>query len=170
MYHFGTCFSKGECMIRKAEIQDIPVLNQLLEQVLLVHHQKREDIFKPNGKKYSNVQLKEILTNEKTPVFVYENEQNQVCGYAFCIFQQHIDHAILSDIKTLYIDDLCVDENYQHQHIGQQLYEYVIAFAKENHCYNVTLNVWACNEGAIRFYEKCGLKPQKIGLEKILGE
>ncbi|WP_334304468.1 hypothetical protein [Roseburia hominis] len=28
--------------------------------------------------------------------------------------------------------------------------------------------MWACNENARKFYEKCGLMPQKIGMEKIL--
>ena len=41
-------------------------------------------------------------------------------------------------------------------------------FAKENGCYNVTLNVWSCNESAMKFYEKCGLVPQKVGMEQIL--
>ena len=72
------------------------------------------------------------------------------------------------DVKSLYIDDLCVDENIRGQHIGRQLYEYVLDYAKQSGCYNVTLNVWACNESARKFYEKCGLVPQKIGMEKIL--
>jgi len=40
--------------------------------------------------------------------------------------------------------------------------------AKAENCYNVTLNVWAKNESAKKFYESCGLTPQKIGMEKIL--
>jgi ribosomal protein S18 acetylase RimI-like enzyme len=75
---------------------------------------------------------------------------------------------VLTDIKTLYIDDLCIDENVRGQHIGKSIYEFVKSFAKENGCYNLTLNVWACNEGAMRFYEAVGLKPQKIGMETIL--
>jgi ribosomal protein S18 acetylase RimI-like enzyme len=89
-------------------------------------------------------------------------------GYAFCVFQQHIDNNILTDIKTLYIDDLCVDENIRGRHIGKSLYDYVVSFARDNGCYNVTLNVWSLNKGAMKFYEKCGLKPQKIGMEIIL--
>ena len=94
--------------------------------------------------------------------------KRQILGYAFCVFQQHINDNILTDIKSLYIDDLCVDENCRGQHIGQQLYRYVLDYAKASGCYNVTLNVWACNENARKFYEKCGLVPQKIGMEKIL--
>ena len=51
---------------------------------------------------------------------------------------------------------------------GKKLYEFVVKFAKEEGCYNLTLNVWSCNESAMKFYEKCGLVPQKIGMEYIL--
>ena len=95
-------------------------------------------------------------------------EDGHVAGYAFCVFQQHTGDNILTDIRTLYIDDLCVDENRRGQHIGSQLYQYVLDFARENGCYNVTLNVWSCNEAAMKFYEACGLKPQKVGMEVIL--
>ena len=154
--------------IRRATERDIPGLNRLLEQVLMVHHVGRPDLFKYGAKKYTDEELKEILVDDSRPIFVGVDESEEVMGYAFCIFQQHIGSHILKDIKTLYIDDLCVDETLRGQHIGRQLYDYVVQFAKDSGCYNVTLNVWSCNESAMHFYEKCGLKPQKIGMEVIL--
>ena len=154
--------------IRRAKLQDMNGINKLLNQVLDVHHKGRPDIFKGNTKKYTDQELEEIIKNDKTPIFVAVDEKDAVMGYAFCIFQQHINKNILTDIKTLYIDDLCVDENLRGQHIGKTLYEYVLNFAKENDFYNVTLNVWSLNENAMRFYEKCGLKPQKVGMEVVL--
>jgi len=64
---------------------------------------------------------------------------------------------ILTDIKTLYIDDLCVDQNYRGHGIGKKLYEYVVDYAGENGFYNVTLNVWADNTAALKFYESLDL-------------
>ena len=154
-------------IIRRAENRDLGKINELLCQVLMVHYNGRPDIFKTNAKKYTDEELFEIISDDKRPIFVAE-EDGKVMGYAFCIFQQHIDSNILTDIKTLYIDDLCVDESCRGKHIGKKLYEYVINFAKEQGCYNVTLNVWSANESALKFYEKQGLVPQKIGMEKIL--
>lgn len=153
--------------IRRAAERDMDRINELLYQVDLVHYNGRPDLFKI-GKKYTDEQLLAIIKDDKTPIFVAVDEDDEVLGYAFCIFQQHIDNNILTDIKTLYIDDLCVDEALRGQHIGKVLYEAVLAFAKENEFYNVTLNVWSCNESAMRFYENCGLKPQKVGMETIL--
>ena len=74
----------------------------------------------------------------------------------------------MTDVKALYIDDLCVDENERGKHIGKTLYDFVVSYAKKNGYYNVTLNVWADNKKAVGFYEKIGLRVQKIGMEKIL--
>ena len=154
--------------IRRATNHDLDGINKLLLQVLMVHHNGRPDLFKPNAKKYTDEELFAIIADDTKPIFVAVDEQEQLLGYAFCIFQQHIGNNILTDVKTLYIDDLCVDEEKRGIHIGKQLYDHVIAFAKESGCYNVTLNVWSCNESAMKFYEKCGLVPQKVGMEKIL--
>ena len=155
-------------MIRQAQKKDIEGIIRLLEQVLEVHHKGRPDLFKGNATKYTRDELKEILKDPDRPVFVSEGEEGEVQGYAFCVVQMHPDDNILTDIKTLYIDDLCVDENLRGMHVGSSIYRYVLDYAKQNDFYNVTLNVWACNESARRFYENMGLKPQKYGMETIL--
>ncbi len=154
--------------IRRAVEQDLSGINALLCQVLEIHHKGRPDLFRPNAKKYTDEQLKAMFYDESRPIFVAVEEEETVLGYAFCLFQQHLGDPILTDIQTLYIDDLCVDERMRGRQIGKKLYEHVLSFARQKHCYNVTLNVWCCNESAMRFYEKCGLKPQKIGMETIL--
>ncbi len=157
--------------IRRAEEKDMDRINELLRQVALVHHKGRPDLFRGNNnRKYTEDQLCEIIHDDQRPIFVGVDETDTVLGYAFCIFRQHLNDNILTDIKTLYIDDLCVDENIRGRHIGKTIYESVLEFARKQGCYNVTLNVWSCNPAAMRFYEKCGLKPQKIGMETILKE
>lgn len=154
--------------IRRATAADIEGIDKLLNQVNMVHHNGRPDLFKAGGRKYTDEQLLALLADDTRPVFAAVDEAGHVLGYAFCILQQHPDDNILTDIKTLYIDDLCVDEEIRGQHIGRQLYEYVKRYAKETGCYNLTLNVWAGNETARRFYESCGLKPLKYGMEVVL--
>lgn len=155
-----------ELAIRRAKESDIPTINKLLYEVLKVHSDVRPDLFKAGTKKYTDEELKKILADGKTPVFVAEKEGN-VVGYAFCVHQQYINNNNMTDIKTLYIDDLCVDEAARGAHVGKALYEYVLNYAKAEGYYNVTLNVWADNVNAVKFYEKIGLKIQKIGMEMI---
>ena len=154
--------------VRNAEARDIPSVLRLLEQVNMVHHNGRPDLFKGPATKYTDEQLREIFRNPETPVFVYADEADAVQGYIMCMLKQAVNDNILTDIKTLYIDDLCVDEASRGAGIGRALYEHAVAFATERGCYNVTLNVWALNPSALRFYEDRGMTPQKIGMEYVL--
>lgn len=154
--------------VRFACEKDIPQMNSLLYQVERVHQQGRPDLFKEGAKKYTDNELKDMLKDKTKPIFAAVDENDVMKGYAFCVFQEHKGDNVLTDIKTLYIDDLCVDENCRGQHIGSVLYEAVKKFAKEQGCYNVTLNVWECNPSARKFNEKAGLKPYKTGMEVIL--
>ncbi len=154
--------------IRRAKEKDIPKIHELLIQVCMVHHRGRPDLFKKGQRKYTDEQLVNMIADDGKPIFVAVDDNDEVMGYAFCIFEQYVDNNVLTDVKTLYIDDLCVDENLRGQHIGRQLYDYVVDFARESGCYNLTLNVWSCNPSAMKFYESCGLKPQKVHLETIL--
>ncbi len=153
--------------IRRAKENDLSGINKLLRQVLDVHHKGRPDIFKAGAKKYTDEELLKIIADDERPIFV-ATEGEEVVGYCFCIFKQHKDSNILTDIKTLYIDDLCVDEMSRGLGVGKRLYEYALDFAKKSGCYNLTLNVWTCNESAMEFYKRMGLVPQKTELEQIL--
>ena len=140
----------------------------LLLQVCNVHHEGRPDLFRKDGQKYKQQDLIRILNDEKTPVFAGVDQNDNMLGYAMCIFKEAKNNTSLCDYKSLYVDDLCVDESYRGQHIGKTILDFAVNFAKENGCASVTLNVWACNESARSFYESYGMKIQKIGMEKLL--
>ena len=149
------------------KFKDIPQLDKLLFEVHKIHSDIRPDLFTVGEKKYTDEELERIIIDEQKPIFVAEHN-GKVKGYAFCIFKQDLESKSVTNIKTLYIDDLCVDENARGKKVGTSLYNYVLQFAKDAGCYNVTLNVWAGNDGAMKFYERIGFKVQKIGMETIL--
>ena len=153
--------------IRFAEARDIPGMIHLLQQVGEVHHQIRPDLFRGGAQKYNEADLTALLADPQRPILIADVE-GKVGGYAFCILQVTRDNPVLCDRKVLYIDDICVDEAIRGQGIATALYNRVVDFAGELGCHAVTLNVWCGNDGAMKFYEKCGMKPQKIGMETIL--
>ena len=155
-------------MIRRATKNDIQGLISLLYQVDAVHHGIRPDLFKGNTPKYDEQQLEEIITDQSRPIFVYEDRN--ILGHAFCQIIEIKHHPLLQDIKTLYIDDICVDQRVRGQHIGKALYEYVRDYALSIGCYNITLNVWEGNDAAMCFYRNIGMKVQKTGMEIILAD
>ena len=156
----------ADYIIRRAGARDLEAVNALLRQVLLVHHDARPDLFRPEGKKYSDAELLGIFQDPATPVFVYERD-GRVLGYAFCILK-HISSGCLQDITSLYLDDLCVDENCRGQHIGRTLFEHVREYALSQGCHNITLHAWNGNPAALSFYTSLGLTPQYTSLELLL--
>lgn len=157
-------------IIRKASKKDIPGIMDLLKQVCLVHHLGRPDLFQYGKQKYTAPELENLLLQPDRPVFVAVDEtaNERVLGHAFCIHQQEKNHNVLTDVKTLYIDDICVHSECRKKGVGKQLYHYVYEYAKQENYYNITLNVWSFNESALRFYEDCGMTVQKMGMETIL--
>ncbi|WP_373090611.1 GNAT family N-acetyltransferase [Blautia obeum] len=154
--------------IRKAEEKDIPRITELLEQVLQIHADIRPDIFIPGTTKYTLAELTELLKNEEKPIYVAVNEADICVGYAFCQLQEQPFSNNMVPFKSLFIDDLCVDQQVRGQHIGESLFEYVKSEAKFMGCYEVTLNVWTGNTSAERFYEKMGMKTKERQMEYIL--
>lgn len=152
-------------MIRQAAIEDIPRIIDLLHQVDMVHHRLRPDLFKPNTTKYSADDLAQLLHNASKPIFVYDS--GTVLGYAFCQITETTGDRLLQDGKTLYIDDICVDESARGKHVGKALFEHVRNYARAIGCHNITLNVWEGNEAALRFYQTMGMQPQKTGMEIV---
>jgi len=153
-------------MIRRASKKDIRRVIELLHQVNMVHHTIRPDLFKPHTTKYSEQELEAIFSDNSKPVFVFDD--GDVLGYAFCQTTEVKDNLLLEDTKSLYIDDICVDERSRGKHVGKALYEYVLDYARSIGCHNITLNVWEGNSPAISFYRNMGMQVQKTTMELIL--
>lgn len=153
--------------IRLANHTDIPGMIRLLQQVGQVHHDIRPDLFRDGAQKYSEEDLAALLQDVTRPIFVGV-EEGRMLGYCFCVIEEVKDNPVLRDVKSLYIDDLCVDETIRGKHVGSKLYDHVCHYAREIGCGSVTLNVWCGNDSAMRFYESRGMKPRKIYMETTL--
>lgn len=157
----------SEVTVRRAEDRDLDRVNDLLHQVLHIHAEIRPDIFIDGTAKYTDEELIRMFHDDEAPIFVAEKD-GTVAGYAFTILRKRLHSTNMQDISTLFIDDLCVDEAYRYQGIGETLLSYVEDYARGIGCYNVTLNVWEGNDRAVGFYRHHGMKVQETVMEKIL--
>ena len=97
-------------IIRKAKEKDIPRIIELLGQVLQIHADIRPVIFIPDTTKYTVEELTELLKNKEKPIYVAVNESDVCVGYAFCQLQEQPFSNNMVQFKSLFIDDLCVDQ------------------------------------------------------------
>ena len=150
--------------IRRAEEKDIEGIRKLLYQVNQVHADGRPDLFKSGGIKYTEDELKEIISDRTRPVFV-DDEDEIILGYAFIWYEQTKESTSTYAAKSMYIDDLCVDETARGKSVGKQLFEFLKEEAKREACDRITLHVWECNPNAYGFYEHLGMKPLYTKME-----
>lgn len=150
--------------IRFAEAKDVTGILALLKQVGQVHHEGRPDIFRKGAQKYGASQVLAMLNSSKTPIFVAV-EGEKVIGYGFCQVKTYENDPVIADHTEIYIDDLCVDVTLRTTGIGRKIFDEICRYAKMRKASSITLNVWSCNENAMAFYERMGMKPQKIGME-----
>ena len=76
--------------VRRAEERDIPEIARLLYEVHDVHATGRPDLFVKGSRKYTDEQLKELLQDEKRPVFL-SLEEEKTLGYIFCVLKEETD-------------------------------------------------------------------------------
>lgn len=150
--------------IRTAEKPDIPRLLELLEEIRRYHTDARPDVFRNDSTKYNAENLAAMLKNPAASMFVAE-EKGEVLGYAMCQLKENAEHSTLLPYKMLYLDDLCVDEKGRGQGVGGELLEYCKAYAKEQGCSRIELNVWEFPGSALNFYERHGFQTQRRELE-----
>ena len=154
--------------IRRAEDRDLSAVLEMLSQVLEIHAEIRPDLFVSGTRKYTEDELRVIFRDDRRPVFVAETEEGDVVGYCFCIVEDTRGTNNLRESRTLYIDDLCVDEKSRKQHVGHALFDYVSDYARDIGCYDITLNVWEGNDSARHFYERMGFTVRKTCMEKLI--
>ena len=153
--------------IRFAQPEDVAGILALLKQVGGLHHTIRPDIFRSDAQKYGASQVLAMLDSTTNPIFVAV-DAGKVLGYGFCRITEYEKDPVILDHTELYIDDLCVDEACRSKGVGEAIYRAICRYAAMRKCDKITLNVWCGNEPAMKFYEKMGLKPQKIVMERLV--
>lgn len=154
--------------VRRAEIKDIPRLEEILYQVHDVHASVRPDLFIKGKKKYTAEELEALIGSEDTIIFVCTDDTGVIMGYAFCMDKTYEGNHSTNPDKMLYIDDLCVDEKFRGRHVGSILCEHVKKYASEEGYQRITLNVWEFNKSARAFYDALGFEPLKTVMEMRL--
>ena len=154
--------------IRRAKDKDIEKIIELLGQVLTIHAGIRPDHFVPGTTKYSTDELKTMVRDDINPIYVAADDSDEVIGYAFCQLREQPSADYMVPFRSIFIDDLCVDEKARGQHVGKALFEHVKKEAEKLGCYEITLHVWHGNEDAENFYEKMGMKTRERQMEYIL--
>ncbi|MBQ2938340.1 MAG: GNAT family N-acetyltransferase [Clostridia bacterium] len=155
--------------IREARIEDVEQMIFILEQISKIHYENRPNIFKEKSKiEVEKVAIDTINDKDKKFIIVTDDTL-KIYGLLICKIKDVKEHINLKDTKTLWIEEIGVDEKYRKRGIGKQLWKEAEKIAKELNCKRIELNCWNFNKDAINFYKSIGMNTQRKIMEKEIG-
>lgn len=146
-------------LIREANKNDVDSnLLKLYIEGFNMHYSQRKDIFSNKEIEELKNNLINLLENLNEIIFVID-KNDDIIGYAALQFKD-------KTTKSIWIDEIIIDNNYRNNGYGKDLINEIFKFAKENDCQRIELNCWSFNADALKFYDKLGFKQQRVILEK----
>jgi GNAT superfamily N-acetyltransferase len=130
--------------IRSGEPKDYPAVLQQIKDLAL---------FEKAPEQVTNTVEQMELESQHFTLFVAENEDKRVVGFAICFFAYYTWVG-----KSLYLDDLYIEPEYRGQKIGKRLLNEVFKLAKEENCKRLRWQVLDWNSDAIDVYNHIGAK------------
>ncbi len=150
--------------IRKATSKDVPSIMQLVRE-LAEFEKAPEEVLNSE----SQMLAEGFGENPAFEALVAETEKS-ICGMSLYYYSYSTWKG-----RSMYIDDIIVNENCRNQGIGRALMEATIQVAKEKNVGKLHWQVLDWNEPAIKFYQKydpsfdpewinCAIEKEKLAL------
>jgi len=150
-------------IVRVANENDFDRIHELMYQIFEKHLLRRPDIYK-QGEIYTLEQHKKSLINKNELILLAESDQ-MVVGLFHMVKMEFKENPFMRQDYVAFIEDFCVDRDYQRHGIGKVLYEEVVKTAEAWQADSLELNVWEINEEARKFYDAIGFKAKSTRME-----
>jgi ribosomal protein S18 acetylase RimI-like enzyme len=155
--------------LRRARPDDHPAIARILSQGHDEHAAALPWLFRATSAPFPASYLAELLADPRALVLVAVVDAGEpdakasggtttVGGYAIALLRDAPDIPPLLPRRFLYLEDLGVDRHLQRRGLGRSLVEGCVAWGRDLGATALELNVFDFNQGAIRFYERLGLR------------
>ena len=148
-------------MLELARESDWEAVKALSVQIHDLHAAWRPDIYYSCNEPYPKPDFLQDIAQRRVYV---AKVQGQVLGYVILSILQKGGPGTV-ECHQLRVDVICVDSAARGQGIGRQMVADVRALARAFGCRELVLSVHPENDGAVAFYQKCGLFIRTIGMD-----
>ena len=152
--------------IRPMTPADYPAVVVLELEVQAIHVEGAPRVHIPYGVT-SLERYQEILTDPSNSV-VLAVEDEDVVGYMHYEIIDRPQGEWTYAQRVVHVHSLTIKEDHRRKGYGELLMDYVTDVAREQGASHVTLEVWAFNQAAHRFYERLGFLPTQIQMERAV--
>lgn len=153
-----------EIEVRPARREELETVNVIRRQVNDLHAQGRPDIFKPGFAEDIRRRVVEFHEREDADVLAAVCG-GEICGFAMINLVDRPETVYGYARRYYHVDEFGVDGGHRRLGAGRALVAYMKKDALRRGYDRIELDMWAFNEGAMRFYEACGFKVYRRYLE-----
>ena len=147
-------------------VEDYPKVLRLFRQLHKIHSDLRPDFYLASDTPITQERYIEIFEDPENRV-IGAMDGEKLVGMCF-LFWRERKNPLCVPRKLAYLDDICVDEDYRKQGIGEMVCQEAFRIAREKKAVGAELSVWDCNQGAVAFYRKLGFTNRTLNLELSL--
>ncbi|MCM1259078.1 MAG: GNAT family N-acetyltransferase [Roseburia sp.] len=158
---------KEKVTVRNAEISDYESVSILEEMEYQLHRKARPDYFKNLEKSYAREDFEELLSLP-CPIALVAVLNERIIGICFGKVEMTPENEVCKPRRVAFIQDLVVLPEFRGKGVAGHLMKKVRELAVKEGAVGMELCVWNFNEGALRFYERMGMKVQYLRMEEEL--
>ena len=148
-----------EILIREAVTADAGSLSSLNDDVQRMHARAHPHLFKsPGDDAFAVEYLRKALADESTAVYI-ASIQGEDIGYVNARIVDQPQNPFMKATKCIYIGQISVRPGHRRKGVATKLIEAVKSLAASEKIDTITLDTWAFNEDARRFFESQGFSP-----------
>lgn len=153
-------------MIRKANVEDIPPIVNLWEEMMNLHA-KKSDLYdiKPNARQIYAYYLKEVLKSSESIVIVYEIE-NKVIGYLMA--EESLRPPVYKEERIGTVVEICVRGKHRNKGVGEELLDEIEKWFINRGITRIECIISNFNEISKGFWFKNNYKPYNLMCVKKL--
>ena len=147
-----------EPILRKATLEDLPVLMEFMKELVNAERPMDPTIKDGNVVYYD---LSEIIKNEDSELFIIELGKELVAsGYAKIKEDRHY----LKHSKQGYLGFMFVPKSHRGNGYNKIIVDTLLLWCKARNIHEIKLDVYEDNPSALRAYEKVGFKKHLINM------
>lgn len=152
-------------IIRSAVTDDLEQIKELFRELDACSVQQQPEHFQPGER--SDEYLQELISNNDSDFLVCITD-DRIIGFSLLFLKETKPISLLVPCIYAYIQDFVITESKRRQGYGTALIKASQYWAKNHGAQYIRLSVIPNNEAGILFYQKNGLYPQMITMERPL--
>ena len=157
--------------LRRAVKRDLPEIARMMNELGAYHMALKPELCRAEMRpRPARALYKHLLKPKDRRVYLAVDAEGRARGFLHLLLSRREGNPVLPDCRTVFIEDIYVEERLRGKGIGRLLMQKAREEAKAYGAEALELNVWEYNEDARGFYEREGFGTWQRRIRAACGE